>query len=91
MAGTPEEPGIVRLAVDQIFGHIKSHPQQQFAIKFSCMEIYEEKIFDLLNDRKPVILMSDPLLPYMDVFNPRFYSLALGDSDVGPEEEEACL
>ena len=60
MAGHSVEPGIVPLAVNQIFEHIKANPKQQFAIKFSCMEIYEEKIYDLLGDRKAVILLSDP-------------------------------
>ena len=60
MAGDDKQPGIVRLAVEQLFGHIKANPAQQFAIKFSCMEIYEEKIYDLLSERAPVTLMSDP-------------------------------
>ena len=60
MAGDAKEPGIVRLAVGQIFDHIRSNPQRMFNIKFSCMEIYDEKIYDLLHERNPVILMSDP-------------------------------
>ena len=49
MLGTPNEPGIIRDAVEQIFRHIEENREtKQFLIRVSYIEIYNEKICDLL-------------------------------------------
>ncbi|SCV05817.1 LANO_0H15830g1_1 [Lachancea nothofagi CBS 11611] len=57
MSGTPDEAGLILLSVEQIFAQIieASRENQSFAVKVSYLEIYNEKIYDLLNyqDFKP--------------------------------------
>lgn len=42
--------GIIPRAVTHLFAEIENHPQQDFTVSVSFMEIYNEKIFDLLDD-----------------------------------------
>lgn len=48
MFGTQGEPGIMPLAVHQIFDHIANTPQREYILRVSYMEIYNEIIKDLL-------------------------------------------
>ncbi|CAM6086375.1 unnamed protein product [Calypogeia fissa] len=48
MKGTPTDPGIIRLAVHDVFGHIRQMTDnREFLIRVSYMEIYNEEINDL--------------------------------------------
>ncbi|KYN29939.1 PREDICTED: kinesin-related protein 4-like [Trachymyrmex cornetzi] len=49
MMGTLEEPGIVPLAVEHIFDAITNIPGREFLLRVSYLEIYNEKVNDLLN------------------------------------------
>lgn len=49
MMGTPEEPGIVQLAVNHIFHLIQMSPERAFTLQASYIEIYNETISDLLS------------------------------------------
>lgn len=51
MSGTSNEPGLIPLSVNDIFSNImsKSLDNQRFDVKVSYLEIYNEKIYDLLN------------------------------------------
>ncbi|KYN18753.1 PREDICTED: kinesin-like protein KIN-7I [Trachymyrmex cornetzi] len=49
MMGTLEEPGIVPLAVEHIFDAITDIPGREFLLRVSYLEIYNEKVNDLLN------------------------------------------
>lgn len=46
--GGTGEPGIVQLSVNEIFSHITCHPEMEFLLRFSYLEIYNERIYDLL-------------------------------------------
>ena len=46
--GDEENPGITILAVNDVFDYIKKHPQIDFHVQASYMEIYNEEIKDLL-------------------------------------------
>jgi len=46
--------GIIPRAIAQLFHEIDEHPQQEFSVFASFMEIYNEKIFDLLDESGPV-------------------------------------
>lgn len=49
MLGSPSEPGIIPLAVDELFSHI--HHQQSrrsYSLRVSFLEIYNEQLRDLL-------------------------------------------
>ncbi|KAL3691446.1 hypothetical protein R1sor_005097 [Riccia sorocarpa] len=47
MKGTPEDPGIIRLAVHDVFTRIQEICSREFLIRVSYMEIYNEEINDL--------------------------------------------
>ncbi|ORZ08601.1 kinesin motor domain-containing protein, partial [Absidia repens] len=46
--GTDSEPGIIRRAVDEIFSYIKTDVDNEFLLRVSYLEIYNETIRDLL-------------------------------------------
>ncbi|KAH9297368.1 hypothetical protein KI387_029050 [Taxus chinensis] len=48
MQGSSEDPGIIRLAVYNVFQSIQSISDREFLIRVSYMEIYNEEINDLL-------------------------------------------
>jgi centromeric protein E len=52
MTGTPTSPGIVSLAVDDIFQYVQQGDQaaREYLIRFSYIEIYNEQIVDLLSE-----------------------------------------
>ncbi|KAG6541579.1 hypothetical protein Mapa_017033 [Marchantia paleacea] len=47
MKGTPSDPGIIRLAVHDVFSKIQEVASREFLIRVSYMEIYNEEINDL--------------------------------------------
>lgn len=51
MSGTREEPGVIPLSINEIFNRIDNSDKNTFnyEIKCSYLEIYNERIFDLLN------------------------------------------
>ncbi|XP_015428418.1 PREDICTED: centromere-associated protein E-like [Dufourea novaeangliae] len=49
MMGTSEEPGIVPLAIDHMFDAIANTVGREFLLRISYLEIYKEKVNDLLN------------------------------------------
>ena len=48
MRGTKECPGIIPLAVKDVFKFIEMNPEREFVLRCSFMEIYNEEIRDLL-------------------------------------------
>jgi centromeric protein E len=50
MQGTATSPGIIPLAITDIFSFIRETPQREFLLRVSYLEIYNEKIHDLLAD-----------------------------------------
>ncbi|KAE9971773.1 hypothetical protein BLS_004316 [Venturia inaequalis] len=48
MQGTATSPGIIPLAITDIFSFIRETPQREFLLRVSYLEIYNEKIHDLL-------------------------------------------
>ncbi|KLO16727.1 kinesin-domain-containing protein [Schizopora paradoxa] len=49
LSGTDEEPGIIPLALKDIFGYIRRTPSREYLLRCSYLEIYNEAIFDLLS------------------------------------------
>ena len=62
--GSQEELGIIKHAVSHIFDAIEDSVNKQFLLRVSYMEIYNEKVTDLLaeaKDRKKILkVMDDP-------------------------------
>lgn len=50
MRGEDHDPGFVRLAIDEIFERISSDSSKQYELSASYLEIYNEKIVDLLSN-----------------------------------------
>jgi centromeric protein E len=48
LSGTPNDPGIIPLAIQDIFEHIQNTPDREFLLRMSYLEIYNENISDLL-------------------------------------------
>uniref|UniRef100_A0ACD5XRW6 Uncharacterized protein n=1 Tax=Avena sativa TaxID=4498 RepID=A0ACD5XRW6_AVESA len=48
MRGSSNEPGIIPLAVQDLFRSIQEHMDREFLVRMSYMEIYNEEINDLL-------------------------------------------
>ncbi|PHH79223.1 hypothetical protein CDD80_5390 [Ophiocordyceps camponoti-rufipedis] len=49
MQGTATSPGVIPLAITDIFSYIRETPSREFLLRVSYLEIYNEKIHDLLN------------------------------------------
>src|SRR5215469_1117183 len=49
MQGTATNPGVIPLAVTDIFSFIRETPHREFLLRVSYLEIYNEKIHDLLS------------------------------------------
>lgn len=49
MQGTATSPGVIPLAITDIFSFIRETPEREFLLRVSYLEIYNEKIHDLLS------------------------------------------
>lgn len=56
MMGDNNNPGIIPLTVEEIFRQIETIHQRDFLIRVGYIEIYNEKIYDLLDNNKAEIL-----------------------------------
>lgn len=48
MQGTASSPGVIPLAITDIFSYIRETPSREFLLRVSYLEIYNEKLHDLL-------------------------------------------
>ncbi|KAG8721908.1 Kinesin-like protein kip2 [Ceratobasidium sp. 395] len=48
LSGSEEQPGIIPRAMRDVFGYIRKHPDREFLLRASYLEIYNEQIHDLL-------------------------------------------
>ncbi|KAF2876842.1 kinesin motor domain-containing protein [Massariosphaeria phaeospora] len=48
MQGTATSPGVIPLAITDIFSYIRETPHREFLLRVSYLEIYNERIHDLL-------------------------------------------
>lgn len=56
MQGTANSPGVIPLAITDIFSYIRENPNREFLLRVSYLEIYNEKIFDLLSQSTPGVV-----------------------------------
>ena len=49
MQGTDDSPGVIPMAITDIFAFIRETPRKEFLIRVSYLEIYNEKLHDLLS------------------------------------------
>jgi centromeric protein E len=55
MMGTDEEPGIIPLTINEIFKEVEQTKDREFLIRVGYIEIYNERIYDLLLENKQEI------------------------------------
>nr|POE51576.1 kinesin-related protein 11 [Quercus suber] len=53
MQGTTASPGVIPLTITDIFSYIRENPNREFLLRVSYLEIYNEKIYDLLSQSTP--------------------------------------
>ncbi|KAE8452191.1 hypothetical protein EG329_001658 [Mollisiaceae sp. DMI_Dod_QoI] len=53
MQGTATSPGVIPLAITDIFSYIRETPSREFLLRVSYLEIYNERIHDLLSAPPP--------------------------------------
>ncbi|KAH9844494.1 kinesin-like protein KIN-7K, chloroplastic [Teratosphaeria destructans] len=53
MQGTANSPGVIPLAITDIFSYIRENPDREFLLRVSYLEIYNERIYDLLSQGTP--------------------------------------
>lgn len=49
ITGTPSEPGVIPLSVEEIFRIIKRESDREWVLRASYLELYNENLFDLLS------------------------------------------
>lgn len=65
MQGTASSPGVIPLAITDIFSFIRETPQREFLLRVSYLEIYNERIHDLLTT--PVAGINGQTLPQDEI------------------------
>ena len=59
MVGNQKAPGIIPLAAKEIFHSIKNCKERAFLVRIGYIEIYNEKIFDLFDNRRSGLTIFD--------------------------------
>jgi len=49
LTGSPSNPGIIPLAITDLFAQIRASPDREFLLRASYLELYNEAILDLLS------------------------------------------
>ena len=61
MQGTAASPGVIPLAISDIFCYIRENPSREFLLRVSYLEIYNEKIHDLLTQSTPGVVQEQEI------------------------------
>ena len=56
MIGSPTDPGVNQRAVDHLFDAIEASEGEQFLLRVSYLEIYNEVLTDLLYEVRPCFI-----------------------------------
>ncbi|GAA5966008.1 hypothetical protein JCM21900_004921 [Sporobolomyces salmonicolor] len=84
LSGDHSNPGIIPQAVSEIFSYIRDHPEKEFLLRASYLEIYNETLKDLLDPNAgPVKIRQDE--------KKRFFVHPLREEVVTTEAQVAAL
>ncbi|GAA6034686.1 hypothetical protein JCM8097_001119 [Rhodosporidiobolus ruineniae] len=84
LSGNNSNPGIIPQAVSEIFSYIRDHPEKEFLLRASYLEIYNETLKDLLDPTAgPVKIRQDE--------QKRFFVHPLREEVVTTEAQVAAL
>ncbi|GAA5906382.1 hypothetical protein JCM6882_002714 [Rhodosporidiobolus microsporus] len=84
LSGNNSNPGIIPQAVTEIFTFIRDHPEKEFLLRASYLEIYNESLKDLLDpDSGPIKIRQDE--------KKRFFVHPLREEVVTTEAQVAAL
>ncbi|KAF8463313.1 P-loop containing nucleoside triphosphate hydrolase protein [Kalaharituber pfeilii] len=67
MQGTTTSPGVIPLAINDIFSFIRETPNREFLLRVSYLEIYNERIHDLLSAATPTGKNGMPEAPQEEI------------------------
>ncbi|BGP20234.1 hypothetical protein JCM10213_005912 [Rhodosporidiobolus nylandii] len=84
LSGDKSNPGIIPQAVTEIFSYIRDHPEKEFLLRASYLEIYNETLKDLLDPE------SGPVKVRQDA-QKRFFVQPLREEVVTTEAQVAAL
>ncbi|CAM9010409.1 unnamed protein product [Wickerhamomyces anomalus] len=92
MSGIKGEPGVIPLSINEIFNHIENADKEIYKheLKVSYLEIYNEKIYDLLNINQltnPALNNTQTELKIRDVPNYGVKVIGLVEEKVNSEHE----
>jgi len=59
LTGAPGNPGIIPLAISDLFGLIRATPDREFLLRASYLELYNETIIDLLSPDGKELTLSE--------------------------------
>jgi centromeric protein E len=59
LTGSPSNPGIIPLAISDLFSQIRSTPDREFLLRASYLELYNEAIIDLLSPEGRELTLSE--------------------------------
>jgi len=59
ISGTGSSVGLIALAVNDFFDHIRATPDRVSLLRVSFLEVYNEQLKDLLADEQPTLIITD--------------------------------
>lgn len=59
LSGSPSAPGIIPLAIHDLFNHVRETPGREYFLRASYLELYNEALYDLLSPEGKELSLSE--------------------------------
>ena len=63
------EAGMIQRVIDALFNDIAKESQNDYSVKFSMLQIYQDEVYDLLSEEPPTITQGIHPVSLLDTFN----------------------